>query len=408
MRRKALLLTVIALLVLSNVGTYLISTGQVPWIYQRGTIAGKTPEYRSFLQVLGYIQGQFVDEARAQNDALLIRGATRGMVEALDDPYSVYMDPQQYTQFVTGVRGNYTGVGIEITSVDGYITVIAPIKDTPAYRVGILPQDRIVAVDGRSIIGFTTQEASELIRGAEGTAVVLTIRRGDSTQPVDYSIVRELIQLRTVFAKMLEAGIGYLQISAFREDTAADCERALTGLRQEGLRVLILDLRDNPGGLLDQAVQVAGLFVPQGRVVTTLYRDGRREEHDARGPGLGLPLITLVNGGSASASEIVSGAIQDRQAGTLLGVKTFGKALVQHLFTLPDGGGLKLSTARYLTPNGRDINRAEDGTGGIVPDVVVENGAVDPGRQRVQLDDVSDPRNLQLRQALELARQRAG
>jgi carboxyl-terminal processing protease len=398
-------MTVIALLVLSNTGTYLITTGRVPWINQTGTLSANTPEYRTFLQVLGHIQRQFVDEARALDSGLLVRGATRGMVEALDDPYSVYMDREQYDQFVTGsVRGNYTGVGIEIIAQDGFITVIAPIKDTPAYRAGIMPQDRIVAVDGRSIIGWSTQEASQIIRGSAGTAVVLTIRRGDQNQTVDYRIVREVIHLRTVSAKMLEPGVGYIQISAFREDTAADCQLALNGLREQGLKVLILDLRDNPGGLLDQSVQVAGLFVQQGRVVSTLYRDGRREDHDARGPGLGLPLITLVNGGSASASEIVAGAIQDRQAGTLLGVRTFGKAVVQHLFMLPDGGGLKLTTARYVTPNGRDINRAEDGTGGIVPDIEVANDPVQAGQMRVQLDDPMDARNHQLRRALDIAR----
>lgn len=407
MRRRALLLTVIVLLVLSNTGTYLITTGRVPWLNQTGILPGNTLEYRTFLQVLGHIQRQYVDEARALDDGLLIRGATRGMVDALEDPYSVYMDRQQYDQFVTGsVRGNYTGVGIEIIAIEGYITVIAPIKDTPAYRAGILPQDRIVAVDGRSVIGWSTQEASQIIRGTAGTAVVLTIRRGQSSQTIDYRVVREVIHLRTVSARMLEPGIGYLQISAFREDTAADCERALNELRAEGLRVLILDLRDNPGGLLDQAVLVAGLFVPKGRVVSTLYRDGRREDHDARGPGLGLPLITLVNGASASASEIVSGAIQDRQAGTLLGDRTFGKAVVQHLFMLPDGGGLKLTTARYVTPNGRDINRAEDGTGGIVPDVEIANDPVQTGQMRVKLDDPRDARNHQLRRAIELAREK--
>jgi carboxyl-terminal processing protease len=234
--------------------------------------------------------------------------------------------------------------------------------------------------------------------------VVITIRRAGTPQPFDVSIVRESIKLITVESKMLEPGIGYMQLTAFREDTAELAKAAVDALRAQGMQTLILDLRDNPGGLLDESIDVSDIFVPPGLVVSTVFRDGHREEYKADEPGLGLPLFVLINGASASAAEITAGAIQDREAGTLIGVKSFGKATVQHLFTLTDGSGLKLTTARYLTPNGRDINRKEDGTGGIDPDIVVEN--LEPqGQLRVRLDDPGDPANEQLRRALQLARE---
>jgi carboxyl-terminal processing protease len=407
MRRKGLLLTVVLLLVVSNAGTFLIATGRVPFLFARGVLPEGTPEYKTFVQVLGHIQQQFVDEERATNTAVLLQAATAGLVEGLRDPYSQYMTAEDYRRFMSSsIGGNYTGVGIEITAIEGYVTVIAPIKGTPAYRAGIMPQDQILAVDGRNIVGWTTQEASSVIRGAPGTTVVLTIRRQGVAQPIDVSIVREVIQLRTVEWKMLEPGIGYIQLTAFREDTTTETKRAVAELRGQGMRVLILDLRDNPGGMLTEAVEVSDVFVAPGTVVSTVYRDGRREDLKADEPALGLPLFVLINGASASAAEITAGAIQDRGAGTLVGVRSFGKATVQHLFNLPDGGGLKLTTARYLTPNGRDINRTADGTtGGISPDVEVQNLPAEPG-QRVKLDDPGDARNVQLRRALELARGR--
>ena len=406
MKRKYVLLTVIFLLLMSNAGTYLIATGKVPFIYTQGLLPESSDEYRAFLQVIGYIQNQFVDPERASDAAALIRGATSGLVEALGDPYSQYMTAEEYQRFLTSsITGSYTGVGIEITQLNGYVTVIAPIKNTPAYRAGILPMDQIVAVDGVSIVGWSTQEASTVIRGVPGTTVVLTVMREGVTGTVDIPIVREVIQLLTVESQMLEPGIGYIQLTAFREDTAAECRRAIALLKQQGMEALILDLRDNPGGLLNVSIEVSDIFVPPGPVVSTVYRDGRQDEFKAVGPALGVPLVVLINRASASAAEITAGAIQDRGAGTLVGLTSFGKATVQHLFTLVDGGGLKLTTAKYLTPSGRDINRSADGAGGgIAPDFVVENLPSGPDDPRLQLDDPDDYRNQQLRRALELAR----
>ncbi len=405
MKRKALLITVILLLLVSNLGTYMIATGRVPFLYTRGVLPEGSDAYRAFMEVLGHIQYQFVDEAKASDADALMRGATAGLVSALEDPYSLYMGPDEYQRFLSSsISGNYTGVGIEIIAQDGYVTVVAPIKNTPAYRAGILPNDQIMAVDGRSIVGWTTNQASSVIRGTPGTPVVLTIRRGGQT-PFDVSIVREVIQLSTVEWKMLEPGIGYVQLTAFREDTAELCQSAVENLRTQGMKALILDLRDNPGGLLDESIDVSDIFVAPGVVVSTVYRDGRKEERMADEPGLGMPLVALINGASASAAEITAGAIQDREAGILVGTESFGKATVQHLYQLSDGSGLKLTTARYLTPSGRDINRREDGTGGIEPDVAIEN--LEPqGRLRVELDNPDDPANLQLRKAIELAKER--
>ncbi len=405
MKRKALLITVILLLLVSNLGTYMIATGRVPFLYTRGVLPEGSDAYRAFMEVLGHIQYQFVDEAKASDADALMRGATAGLVSALEDPYSLYMGPDEYQRFLSSsISGTYTGVGIEIIAQDGYVTVVAPIKNTPAYRAGILPNDQIMAVDGRSIVGWTTNQASSVIRGTPGTPVVLTIRRGGQT-PFDVSIVREVIQLSTVEWKMLEPGIGYVQLTAFREDTAELCQSAVENLRTQGMKALILDLRDNPGGLLDESIDVSDIFVAPGVVVSTVYRDGRKEERMADEPGLGMPLVALINGASASAAEITAGAIQDREAGILVGTESFGKATVQHLYQLSDGSGLKLTTARYLTPSGRDINRREDGTGGIEPDVAIEN--LEPqGRLRVELDNPDDPANLQLRKAIELAKER--
>ena len=409
MKRRAVLITVVLLLVLSNAGTYLITTGRVPFLYTRGALPEGSVAYRTFVEVLGRIQQQYVDGVPAADTAALLSGATAGLVDSLGDPYSVYMPAEDFQRFLTSsISGNYAGVGIEITSLDGFITVIAPIKNTPAYRAGILPMDQVIAVDGQSIAGWTTQEASNVIRGEPGSTVVLTIRRPGQSQPLDVSVVRELIQLTTVEYKMLEPGIGYIQLTAFREETAAACRRAVNALVAEGMKALILDLRDNPGGLLSVSVEVSDIFVPPGLVVATVYRDGRRDELKATQPALGLPLVVLINGASASAAEITAGAIQDRDAGILVGVSSFGKATVQHVFDLPDGGGLKLTTARYLTPNGRNIARLEDGTGGITPDEVVANLESEPGQMRLQLDDPADARNLQLRRALELARELGG
>lgn len=406
MKRKTILVTVVLLLLVSNLGTYMIATGRVPFLYTRGVLPEGSAEYRAFMEVLGHIQYRYVDEAKATDAGALIRGATAGLVDALEDPYSVYMGREEYQRFLSSsVSGNYTGVGIEIVANDGYITVVAPIKNTPAYRAGILPNDQILAVDGQSIVGWTTNQASSVIRGIPGSSVVLTIRRAGTPQPFDVSIVREVIQLSTVEWKMLEPGIGYIQLTAFREDTAELCQSAVSRLRTEGMKALILDLRDNPGGLLDESIDVSDIFVAPGLVVSTVYRDGRKEDHLADQPALGIPLVALINGSSASAAEITAGAIQDRDAGILVGVKSFGKATVQHLFNLPDGSGLKLTTARYLTPSGRDINRREDGTGGIEPDVVVEN-LPPQGQLRVRLDDPDDPANAQLRRAIELAKER--
>ncbi len=408
MKRKTVLVTVVLLLLVSNLGTYLVATGRVPFLYTRGALPEGSAEYRSFMEVLGHIQYQFVDEARATDSAALIRGATAGLVTALEDPYSVYMARDEYQRFLSSsVSGEYAGVGIEIIALDGYVTVVAPIKNTPAYRAGILPNDQILAVDGTGIVGWTTNQASSIIRGTPGTSVVLTIRREGTAQTFDATIVREVIQLSTVEFKMLEPTIGYIQLTAFRDDTAERCRAAVSQLKAQGMKALVLDLRDNPGGLLDESIDVSDIFVAPGLVVSTVYRDGRREDLMADEPALGLPLVALINGSSASAAEITAGAIQDRDAGILVGTKSYGKATVQHLFNLPDGGGLKLTTARYLTPSGRDINRKEDGTGGIDPDVFVEN--LEPqGQLRVQLDDPDDPANVQLRKAIELVKEQIG
>ena len=321
-------------------------------------------------RVLYEIQERYVEKKDAKD---LINGAIRGMVQTLD-PHSSYLSPEEFKELQMETRGSFTGVGTEITLKNGVLTVVAPIDGTPAYRAGIRSGDSIIKIDGKSTKDMTLREAVKLIRGPRGTKVVLTITRKNETKPIDITIVRDVIPLRSVRFETLGKYHGYLRISNFQGKTSAETIKALKKLQSgpEPLRGLILDLRSNPGGLLDQAVNVADLFLKDGLIVFT---KGRTEQQNMKFKAQksvlvgNYPVVVLVNGGSASASEILAGALQDHRRALILGTRTFGKASVQTIIPFPDGSGLRLTTARYYTPSGRSI-QAE----GIKPDVLV------PGR----------------------------
>jgi len=275
------------------------------------------------------------------------------LLKAVDDPYVEYMEPQKFQRFTESLDGSFGGVGIQIEKRGDYITVIAPVKNTPAYQAGLKPGDRILAVDGNSLVGASTETAISLIRGKPGTKVTLTLDREGEVFQV--TLERALIKIRGTEWKVLEDSVGYLRLATFGKSTPAEVDQALAELTNQGIKSLIVDLRSNPGGLLAAVIEIAGNFLPQGApVVHVRGRDGQ-ESFPAKGKGIAIPLVVLVDGGSASGSEILAGAIQDYNLGAIVGTNTFGKGSVQTLFELSNGGVLKMTTAKYVTPVGRLI-----------------------------------------------------
>ena len=356
-------LLVVALMSLSSLGTYVYCG----WRFRvlRPSEMAATKSYEELMHVWRVINEDYVESPEKE---ALVRGAIRGMVEELGDPYSSYMDPSRYKEAKLHTSGKYVGVGIAVEQVGEYVTVVAPFKGTPAYEAGIVSGDRITKVDGQDVVGSPVERAVALIKGPAGTFVRLGILSKDG-QFREVTLARTLITPPTVEGRMIDADIGYLRITQFASNTAEEMRGVLKELKSQGMKAMVLDLRHNPGGLFDQALEVAEMLVPQGPVVKLVSRGGEQRSFDSDSSGAGFPLVALVDKGSASAAEIVAGAIQDRGVGPLVGTKTFGKASVQSLVDLPNGSGLRITTARYLTPNGTLIDRK-----GLEPDVVVEEG----------------------------------
>jgi carboxyl-terminal processing protease len=326
-------------------------------------------DLKVFTDVIGLIQKDYVEETKSKD---LIYGAIKGMLETLD-PHSAFMPPNTYKEMQEETRGRFEGLGIEITAKEGILTVVSPIEGTPAFKAGITAGDQIIKIDGESTKNFTLMDSVKRLRGPRGTKVTITIMREGFTKPKDFTLVREVIPVRSVRYELLEKTYGYIRISQFQEKTDGDFEKAMKALEEESkgaLKGLVLDLRNNPGGLLDQAVKISDRFIDSGIIVSI---DGRKEEAKQKWPAhpdgtaTRYPLVVLVNGGSASGAEIVAGAIQDHGRGILVGTQTFGKGSVQTIIPLKDGSGLRLTTARYYTPNGRSIQAK-----GIVPDIIVK------------------------------------
>ena len=321
-----------------------------------------------FSDVLDIVKENYVQEV---DDKELVEGAISGMLRTLD-PHSSYLDPDAYKELQVETKGSFGGIGIEITIRDGFLTVVSPLEGTPAYELGIQAGDQILRVDGEPTKEMTLMEAVKKMRGPKGTKVVLTIMREEFTKPQDFVITRATIAIRSVRSKTLEPGYGYIRLSQFQSSTARDLRKEIVKLEQENkpLKGLILDLRNNPGGLLDQAVKVSDEFLNDGLIVYTGGRlksqDMRFEAHMNTRPH-SYPIVVLVNEGSASAAEIVAGALQDHKRAVVVGVKTFGKGSVQTVMPLRNGAALRLTTAIYYTPSGRSIQAK-----GIEPDIVVE------------------------------------
>jgi carboxyl-terminal processing protease len=357
---------------LIGVSAFVLGAGSMAYVSQQAEASApnRAKTYRMlglFGDVLDTVQRQYVTDV---DDTKLIHAALDGMLNSLD-PHSGYLDPENFDDMRDQTRGEYGGLGIEVTSEDGVVKVISPMDGTPAAAAGIKAGDYITAVNGESVLGLSVNEAVKQMRGKAGEKVVLTIAR-EKADPFDVSIVREVIKPKSATAKM-EGQFGVLRVSAFNEKTTDEAEAAVAQLRAKNpaMKGLILDLRNNPGGLLDQAVAVSDLFLEGGEIVSQRGRDPRDVERYNARPGDitgGLPIVVLINSGSASAAEIVAGALQDRRRAEVVGLTSFGKGSVQTVIPLRGGmdGALKLTTARYYTPSGRSIQRT-----GIEPDLEV-------------------------------------
>lgn len=327
-----------------------------------------SPERREFEKLYtayDEIQNNYFEDVDRN---VLINGAINGMVDSLEDPYSDYMNEEEASQFLEGISSSFQGIGAEVQERGGYVTVVSPIKNSPAEKAGILPNDQIIAVDGESIQGFTTTEAVMLIRGEKGSEVTLTIKRGENAEPIDIKIVRDEIPIETVYAEMMDDKVAHIQVTSFSENTYQELLDAIDEMKSEGMEAVVMDVRQNPGGLLDVALDISNLFIEEGKPLFEVQAKGAEPEVYMSSPGtkVDVPVTLLIDGGSASASEILAGAMNESGDIQLVGEKTFGKGTVQTANDLKDGSNLKFTTAKWLTPNGTWIHEK-----GIKPDVEV-------------------------------------
>lgn len=322
-----------------------------------------------FAKVLNIVQQYYVEPVDTQK---LIYGGIKGMLRELD-PHTNFLPPDMYKEFETETSGEFGGIGIEITMEDGVLTIISPIEDTPAWKAGIEPGDKIVEIDGTSTKGMSLVDAAQKMKGKNGTKIRLGIMRDNFEEPKVFSIMRDIVKVKSVKFIDLEDGYGYIRLTSFIENSASEMRKKVSEFKakHKNIKGLILDLRRNPGGLLDQAVQISNLFLDKGVIVTTIGRDKNKKEVTLAKPNnayTDFPIIVLINEYSASASEIVAGALKDNKRALVMGKRSFGKGSVQSVVKMGDGSGLKLTVARYYTPNGISI-QAE----GITPDVEVED-----------------------------------
>lgn len=340
----------------------------------------------TFFSVLGLVNTQSLYDS---DSAGLINGATEGIVASLEDPYSRYLDPQTWEDLESKLEAKFGGIGVYVLQDDeGRHKIVAPIKDTPAFKAGIKNGDIIIGINGESTMNMSQDEVVHQMRGEPGTQLILTVYRESDGKEYEFTIIREIINVPSVDAKVLDEipGTGYIKLNQFHTLSAQEMADSLnTLLGENNIQGLILDLRDNGGGEFQASITIASLFLENGQeVVSVADSYGNETVHQATGQSVDIPLVVLVNGNSASASEILAGALQDNKRALLVGEQTFGKGLVQTIFQLPDGGALQLTTQKYFTPNGTDINKI-----GITPDYIVE----------APEDDTED---VQLQKAIEL------
>lgn len=372
MKKKKLIL-IIALILATAISGILIGRLSV------GSVSAEGEGYEDlkiFTEVLSIVKRNYVEDVKIKD---MVYGAIKGMLNSLD-PHSGFMPPEAYKEMQVDTKGEFGGLGIQIGIKDGVLAVIAPIEDTPAFNAGIKAGDRIIKISNEFTKDMSLHDAVSKMRGPKGTSVVIAIMREGWKETRDFTIVRDIIKVKSVKAKVIEGNIGYVKLNQFQERTSSDLAASLDAITKEQVTSLILDLRNNPGGLLNSAVEVSGQFLATGKVVVFIKgRSGEKTEYRTESEGAAeskeektkllktMPMIVLVNQGSASASEIVAGALKDWNRAVVIGVQTFGKGSVQSVIPLSDGSGLRLTTARYYTPKGISIQST-----GITPDIVVK------------------------------------
>lgn len=347
-------------------------------------------DLRVFTEVFEKIKNDYVE---AKTDKDLIESAISGMLTNLD-PHSAYLNEEAFAELQVGTTGQFGGLGIEISMEDGFVKVVSPIDDTPAQRAGMQAGDLIIRLDEKSVKGMTLSEAVKIMRGEVGTSIELTVVREGAEKPLKFNITRDIIRVKSVKFRSLDKGYGYIRITQFQSRTGDNLANAISKLKDENqdLKGIVLDLRNNPGGVLNAAVRVSDAFIDKGLIV---YTEGRTDDSDNKFHATtgdlikGAPIVVLINGGSASASEIVAGALQDHKRAVIMGTRSFGKGSVQTILPMNNGTAVKLTTALYFTPNGRSI-QAE----GIVPDIKTErlsvSNAEEPALQRIKEADLTN------------------
>ncbi len=362
-RGRYLILSLILVIALSSgLTAFVMKDGQTGTSVEN---AASTPEFQKLLDTYSTLQKDFYQGAKSDQ---LLNGAIDGMVKSLDDPYSTYMPPDEATQFHENIESSFEGIGAEIRAEDGKIVVVSPIKGSPSESAGIKPNDRIRSVDGKSLDGMTASEAVTHIRGKKGSKAELVIERPGEQGVLNISLVRDTIPIETVYSEMLPDKMGKVQVTKVSETTFTEFSKAIQSLKDQGMKGLIIDLRSNPGGLLNITVKMADMLLPEGKMIMQVeYKDGSKDTYKSDKEQLGLPIVVLVDGGSASAAEILAAALKESGDVPLVGTKTFGKGTVQTTKSFKDGSDIKYTIAKWLTPNGNWVHK-----NGIEPDHKVE------------------------------------
>ncbi len=354
-----------------------------------------------YLQVLDAVKNDYVD--KNTDNSKLMYGSIRGLLDSLDDPYTRFLEPTSYREMKIRLSGSYSGIGIYIGIKEKQLMVISPIKDTPAWKAGLKPKDKIMAIDGKQTKDMALDEAVSLIRGPRGSIVTVSILRGSAKEQKEFKIPREKIVIKSVETETLNGDIGYIKLNTFENQNAAeDMARALNVMKGKKMKGLILDVRNNGGGLLQNAIEIGSMFMRDGVIVYTVDREGKKETISSTGNLIwDRPVVMLINESSASASEILAGALHDNRIATLVGTKSFGKASVQNVKQLEDGSAVLLTIAKYLTPNGTDITKK-----GIEPDYVVEISTAEAEAALESVETVSDEKkDPQLKKATEVLKE---